>query len=80
MVGGDLPAFDDDMWEIDVPSGDLDGVIIAQGGRFGGWAVYVKNGRAAFVYNVLGIQEFTTEATEAIPTGTHQPGADGVRL
>ena len=32
------------------------GVIIAQGGRFGGWAVYVKDGRLTFVYNVLGIQ------------------------
>jgi len=47
-------------------------VIIAQGGRFGGWAVYAKDGRAKFVYNVLGIQEFAVEATEPIPAGTHQ--------
>ena len=44
--------------EVDVPDGGAEGVIIAQGGRFGGWAVYVKDGRAKFVYNVLGIQEF----------------------
>ena len=48
------------------------GVIIAQGGRFGGWALYAKDGRAKFVYNVLGIQEFATEAEEPIPGGTHQ--------
>jgi arylsulfatase len=55
-----------------VPNGGADGVIIAQGGRFGGWSVYAKNGKAKFVYNVLGIQEFTTESDVAIPAGTHQ--------
>jgi hypothetical protein len=58
--------------EIDVRAGDASGVIITQGGRFGGWAVYAKDGHAAFLYNVLGIQEFTTTADEPIPTGTHQ--------
>jgi arylsulfatase len=58
--------------ELDVPAGGADGVIIAQGGRFGGWCVYAKGGKAKFVYNVLGIQEFATEAGSPIPTGTHQ--------
>ena len=58
--------------EIEVPDGGAEGVIIAQGGRFGGWAVYVKDGRAKFVYNVLGIQEFATEADAPVPEGTHQ--------
>src|SRR4249919_2414067 len=58
--------------ELEVPGDGADGVIIAQGGRFGGWAIYTKQGRAKFVYNVLGIQEFTTEAEAPIPAGTHQ--------
>ena len=58
--------------DVDVPEGGVNGVIIAQGGRFGGWAVYVKDGRLAFVYNVLGIQEFTTLADEPVPAGRHQ--------
>ncbi len=58
--------------DIDVPDGGANGVIIAQGGRFGGWAVYVKDGKAKFVYNVLGIQEFATEADDPIPAGHHQ--------
>jgi hypothetical protein len=58
--------------ELDVPAGGAEGVIIAQGGRFGGWCLYVKDGKAKFVYNVLGIQEFPTEATTPIPEGTHQ--------
>jgi arylsulfatase A-like enzyme len=58
--------------EIDVPAGGAEGVLIAQGGRFGGWAVYAKGGRAKFVYNVLGIHQFATEASIPIPAGVHQ--------
>ena len=58
--------------EVVVPDGGAEGVIIAQGGRFGGWSVYAKNGKAKFVYNVLGIQEFMIESSMPIPEGTHQ--------
>jgi arylsulfatase A-like enzyme len=58
--------------EVDVPDGGANGVIIAQGGRFGGWALYAKDGNAKFVYNTLGIHEYPTAADTALPTGTHQ--------
>ena len=58
--------------EVDVPEAGAEGVIIAQGGRFGGWAVYAKGGRLKFVYNVLGIHEFATESEEPVPAGVHQ--------
>ena len=58
--------------EVDVPDGGVNGVIIAQGGRFGGWTVYFQDGKAKFVYNVLGIHEYATAAETAIPAGTHQ--------
>lgn len=58
--------------EIELASQPANGVIIAQGGRFGGWSVYARDGKLKFVYNVLGIHEFTTEATEPIPQGKHQ--------
>jgi arylsulfatase A-like enzyme len=57
---------------VEVPEGGAEGTIIAQGGRFGGWALYAREGRAKFVYNVLGINEFPTVATEPIPAGAHQ--------
>jgi arylsulfatase len=57
--------------EVEVTT-DTRGVIIAQGGRFGGWALYTKAGKVTFVYNVLGIQEFAVEADRPIPPGTHQ--------
>jgi arylsulfatase len=58
--------------EVDVPADGADGVIIAQGGRFGGWSLYAENGRAKFHYNVLGIKSYDIEATEPVPTGTTQ--------
>jgi arylsulfatase A-like enzyme len=58
--------------EVDAPGTGASGVIIAQGGRFGGWALYAKDGKAKFVYNVLGIQEFAIEAEGPIPAGRHQ--------
>jgi arylsulfatase len=58
--------------ELEVPEGGSHGVIIAQGGRFGGWSLYVKDGKAKFVYNVLGIQEFPIEASEPIAAGKRQ--------
>jgi arylsulfatase len=58
--------------EIEVPGAGVDGPIVAQGGRFGGWGLYAKDGRAAFVYNVLGLQLLVIEAEDPIPAGTHQ--------
>lgn len=45
------------------------GIIIAQGGRFGGWALYAKNGTVAYDYNFLGMQRYTVAATEKLKPG-----------
>lgn len=58
--------------EVDVPEPGVHGVLIAQGGRFGGWSVWVDRGRLTYTYNVLGIHEFTVSADEPVPAGTHQ--------
>jgi len=58
--------------DVEIPDDEVNGVIIAQGGRFGGWALYAKGGKVKFVYNVLGIQEFATEAESPIPAGAQQ--------
>jgi arylsulfatase len=56
--------------------GQTNGVLIAQGGRFGGWALFVKESKAAFVYNLLGMQEFVTTATEELAAGSRQIRAE----
>ena len=57
--------------ELVVPAGGAEGVIVAQGGRFGGWAIYAKEGRLVYDYNYFGIEHFRVEAREPIPTGSH---------
>jgi hypothetical protein len=58
--------------DLEVPQKGAEGVVIAQGGRFGGWSLFAKGGKAKFVYNVLGIKWFDVEATKPIPTGKTQ--------
>ena len=55
--------------DVDVADDDTNGVLLAQGGRFGGWTLYVKDGKPAFDYNFLGLQHFTVKADEELPAG-----------
>jgi arylsulfatase len=55
--------------EIEVPKGKAHGAIIVQGGRFGGWALYVNNGKPAYDYNFLGLQRFTVASKKKLKTG-----------
>jgi arylsulfatase len=58
--------------EIVVPAEDpAQGAIIAQGGRFGGWALYVHEGVLAYDYNFLGLERFTVAADRPLEPGEH---------
>ena len=37
------------------------GVIVAQGGAFGGWSLYAKDGKPAYCYNLFGLQRFKVD-------------------
>jgi arylsulfatase len=55
--------------EVDVPDGRANGAILVQGGRFGGWGLYVKNGKPAYDYNFLGLERTTIESDRPLPAG-----------
>lgn len=55
--------------ELDIPEGGANGVIIAQGGRFGGWSLYLKDGKPAYTYNFVGLNSTTISSPEALPKG-----------
>ena len=55
--------------EVNVPAGGAKGVLLAQAGRFGGWSLYLKDGRPMYTYNFLGLKSFTIAAKKAIPAG-----------
>ena len=42
------------------------GIILCQGGKFGGWALYMDNGKPAYTYNYFGLESFTIESPKKI--------------
>jgi arylsulfatase A-like enzyme len=54
--------------DLELPE-NANGVIIAQGGLFGGWTLYMKDGVAKYVHNYVGQTQYPIEATEATPAG-----------
>jgi arylsulfatase len=55
--------------QLTVPDGGANGVIIAQGGRFAGWALYVLNGRLAYSHNWFSSEIYTVTAPDPLPIG-----------
>jgi arylsulfatase len=56
--------------EIEVPAAGAKGTILAQGGRFGGWSLYVNDGVPAYDYNFLGLQRTTIAAAKKLAPGS----------
>jgi arylsulfatase len=55
--------------EIEVPETGANGTLIAQGGRFGGWSLYVKDGKPGYDYNFLGLQRSSILSEKPLPAG-----------
>jgi arylsulfatase len=55
--------------KLDVPAAGASGAILSQGGRFGGWSLYMTKGKPAYVYNFLGLERYTVTAPNALPPG-----------
>jgi arylsulfatase A-like enzyme len=56
--------------EVDVPA-NVNGVILCQGGDFGGWTFYLLGGKPAFTYNFVGLELFTVGSTQKLAPGKH---------
>jgi arylsulfatase len=55
--------------EIDIPEGGANGVLLTQGGRFGGWCLYMKDSKPVYTYNFLGLSRNTVMAKAPISPG-----------
>jgi arylsulfatase A-like enzyme len=55
--------------EVEIPAGGAEGVLLAHGGRFGGYTLYVQGGRLHYVYNFLGIERHHIASERAVPVG-----------
>ncbi len=47
-------------------------MLVTQGGRFGGYAFYLKDGVPVFHYNAVGADQFTIRAQGPVPAGRHR--------
>ena len=54
--------------KLDVLAG-ASGAILSQGGKFGGWSLFMKDGKPAYTYNFLGLSRYTVTAPQALPSG-----------
>ena len=52
-----------------IPKNGANGVILVQGGNFGGWSLYMKDGKPAYTYNFLGLERYTIQAKNKLPAG-----------
>src|SRR6185312_5252031 len=57
---------------VDLPAAGAQGVLFAQGARFGGHALYVKDNRLHYVNNFVGLVEQKIDGTEVVPLGENQ--------
>jgi len=55
--------------EVEIPKQGANGALLAQGGRFGGWSLYIKDGKPTYTYNWLGLERYTVSAKQALPAG-----------
>ena len=55
--------------DIDLSKDATKGVILCQGGRFGGWALYMRDGKPEFMYNFLGLDRYVVASTEQLSKG-----------
>jgi arylsulfatase A-like enzyme len=58
--------------EVVVPDAGGKGVIIAQGGAFAGWSLFLDQGKPTYCHNLAGLARFHVEADSAVPPGEHQ--------
>jgi len=57
--------------DVEVPQEGGDGVIVTEGGRFGGYGLYLLKGKPVFNYNLMALEHFRWEGDQALAAGKH---------
>ena len=57
--------------DIEVPQGGADGMIVTDGGRFGGYGMYLLKGKPVFLWNLLDLKRVKWESADALAPGKH---------
>ena len=57
--------------EVDVPAGGGDGMIVTEGGRFGGYGFYILKGKPTFTWNLLDLKRVKWQGSDPLTPGRH---------
>ncbi len=57
--------------EVELKDAKTSGVILAQAGYFGGWVLYMKDGRVHHEYNWFALERTNVAGSAALPPGRH---------
>ncbi len=57
--------------EVEVPNGGGDGMLVTQGGRFGGYGFYILKGKPVFLWNLVDLKRVRWESPSALTSGKH---------
>jgi arylsulfatase A-like enzyme len=57
--------------EVEVPAAGGDGMIVTEGGGFGGFGLYLLKGKPVFLYNLLALERFRWQGDEVLAPGKH---------
>ena len=55
--------------DVQIPDGGANGVILAQAGRFGGFSLYLNEGKPTYAYNFLGLRTFKIASDKKLAAG-----------
>ena len=57
--------------EVEVPQGGAEGMLVTQGGRFGGYGFYVLKNKPVFTWNLVDLKRIRWEGSEPLTPGKH---------
>jgi arylsulfatase len=66
--------------QVNIPKGGAEGALVAAGGRFGGYALYLKQGKLFYSHNYLAEEIYTIESSTTVPEGTVQLRFEFVKM
>src|SRR5205085_11217492 len=62
--------------EVEIPNDGAEGMLNTNGGRFGGYGLYLLKGKPVFTHNLVDFARFRWEGKEALPPGKHTVAFD----
>jgi arylsulfatase A-like enzyme len=57
--------------DVEIPQGGADGMLVTEGGRFGGYGLYILKGKPVFLYNFVDMQRFRWDGKDVLAPGKH---------